>query len=98
MEIWTNVSPVCGSGITNRVLTLTDDIIRLNKKEKQVRRKQAGVNRRPFKKKGRLGPGTGGAPRTAAQRGRYSEKQEAGFKLSVCLMWLHYSYQEVAYP
>lgn len=38
---------------------LIDDIIRLNKKEQQLKRRQATVNRRPFKKKGRLNQARG---------------------------------------
>lgn len=43
-----------------------DDIIRLNRKEKQMVRRQANVYRRPFKKKGRLSQTRSGA---AALRG-----------------------------
>lgn len=59
--------------ITARVMILTDDIIRLNKKEQQLRR-QANVNRRPVKKKGRLIQGKGVSQRTAgpAQRGVFA--------------------------
>ncbi|XP_028986921.1 UAP56-interacting factor-like [Betta splendens] len=48
-----------------------DDIIRLNKKEQQLKRRQATGNRRPVKKKGRLTQGKGVSPRTPAplQRG-----------------------------
>lgn len=48
-----------------------DDIIRLNRKEQQLQRRQANVNRRPVKKKGPLIQGKGVPPRTAgpAQRG-----------------------------
>ncbi|XP_034558302.1 UAP56-interacting factor-like isoform X3 [Notolabrus celidotus] len=48
-----------------------DDIIRLNKKEQQVKRRQATVNRRPVKKKGHLNQGKGIPTRTAGpvQRG-----------------------------
>uniref|UniRef100_A0A1A8FB76 UAP56-interacting factor n=1 Tax=Nothobranchius korthausae TaxID=1143690 RepID=A0A1A8FB76_9TELE len=40
-----------------------DDIIRLNKKERQFKRRQANTNRRPFKKKGQGRAGGGGAPK-----------------------------------
>lgn len=47
------------------VLNLTDDIIRLNKKEQQLKRRQASVNRRPVKKKkGRLIQGRGVSTKT----------------------------------
>ncbi|KAM9719235.1 UAP56-interacting factor-like isoform 1-T1 [Menidia menidia] len=48
-----------------------DDIIRLNRKEKQFKLRQTNVNRRPFKKKGPLNQGKGLSQRTAgtAQRG-----------------------------
>uniref|UniRef100_A0A8C9X8Q8 UAP56-interacting factor n=1 Tax=Sander lucioperca TaxID=283035 RepID=A0A8C9X8Q8_SANLU len=57
--------------ISAHVINLTDDIIRLNKKEQQLKRKQANVNRRPVKKKGRLTQGRGLLSRTAGpvQRG-----------------------------
>lgn len=43
------------------VLLLTDDIIRLNKREQQIKRRLATVNRRPVKKKGKTaGPGQRG--------------------------------------
>ncbi|XP_005939130.1 UAP56-interacting factor [Haplochromis burtoni] len=56
--------------IPDKVDMSLDDIIRLNKKEQQLRR-QANVNRRPVKKKGRLIQGKGVSQRTAgpAQRG-----------------------------
>lgn len=49
-----------------RVITLTDDIIRLNRKEKQFKGRRANVSRRPFVKKGRLNPVS---QKTAGQRG-----------------------------
>ena len=53
------------------MINLTDDIIRLNKKEQQLKRRQATVNRRPVKKKGRLTQAKVVSPRTAGpvQRG-----------------------------
>ncbi|RVE61434.1 hypothetical protein OJAV_G00170890 [Oryzias javanicus] len=48
-----------------------DDIIRLNKKEKQFKWRQANMKRKPFKKKGPLSQGSGVSLRTpgTAQRG-----------------------------
>ncbi|MEQ2296817.1 hypothetical protein AMECASPLE_028307 [Ameca splendens] len=54
------------AGIPDKVDMSLDDIIRLNKREKQLNRRQANVNRRPFKKKGRLSQTRSGS---AAQRG-----------------------------
>lgn len=56
------------------MVNLTDDIIRLNKKEQQLKRRQATVNRRPVKKKGRLTQGKGVSSRAAGavQRGVYA--------------------------
>ncbi|XP_032421366.1 UAP56-interacting factor isoform X2 [Xiphophorus hellerii] len=54
------------AAVPDKVDMSLDDIIRLNKKEKQLIRRQANVNRRPFKKKGRLSQTRSGA---AAQRG-----------------------------
>lgn len=51
---------------------LIDDIIRLNKKEQQLKRRQATVSRRPFKKKGRLNQARGvSSMNGAVQRGVY---------------------------
>ncbi|KAG8013989.1 UAP56-interacting factor [Nibea albiflora] len=57
--------------IPDKVDMSLDDIIRLNKKEQQLKRRQATVSRRPVKKKGRLIQGKGAPPRTAGpvQRG-----------------------------
>ncbi|XP_071346351.1 UAP56-interacting factor-like [Trachinotus anak] len=57
--------------VPDKVDMSLDDIIRLNKKEQQLKRRQANVNRRPVKKKGRLPQGNGVSPRTAGpvQRG-----------------------------
>ncbi|XP_040910376.1 UAP56-interacting factor-like isoform X2 [Toxotes jaculatrix] len=57
--------------VPDKVDMSLDDIIRLNKKEQQLKRRQATVNRRPVKKKGRLTQGKGVSPRTAGpvQRG-----------------------------
>ncbi|XP_036938636.1 UAP56-interacting factor-like [Acanthopagrus latus] len=58
--------------VPDKVDMSLDDIIRLNKKEQQLKRRQASVNRRPVKKKkGRLAQAKGVAPRTAGavQRG-----------------------------
>ncbi|KAI3375157.1 hypothetical protein L3Q82_021680 [Scortum barcoo] len=46
-----------------------DDIIRLNKKEQQIKRRQATVNRQAVKRKGRIVQGKGVTPRAAGQRG-----------------------------
>uniref|UniRef100_A0A3P9NGY5 UAP56-interacting factor n=1 Tax=Poecilia reticulata TaxID=8081 RepID=A0A3P9NGY5_POERE len=54
------------AAVPDKVDMSLDDIIRLNKKEKQLIRRQANVNRRPFKQKGRLSQTRSGA---AAQRG-----------------------------
>ncbi|XP_043990570.1 UAP56-interacting factor-like isoform X2 [Gambusia affinis] len=54
------------AAVPDKVDMSLDDIIRLNKREKQLIRRQANVNRRPFKKKGRLSQIRSGA---AAQRG-----------------------------
>ncbi|XP_072220173.1 UAP56-interacting factor-like isoform X2 [Leuresthes tenuis] len=58
--------------VPDKVDMSLDDIIRLNKKEKQFKMRQSNVNRRPFKKKGRLNQAKGVSQRTAgpAQRGR----------------------------
>ncbi|XP_014885983.1 UAP56-interacting factor isoform X1 [Poecilia latipinna] len=54
------------AAVPDKVDMSLDDIIRLNKKEKQLIRRQANVNRRPFKQKGRLSQTRSGA---AGQRG-----------------------------
>ncbi|XP_034071313.1 UAP56-interacting factor-like isoform X2 [Gymnodraco acuticeps] len=51
--------------VTDKVDMSLDDIIRLNKKEQQLQRRQATVTRRPVKKKGRLTQGKGFTTRTA---------------------------------
>ncbi|XP_072220172.1 UAP56-interacting factor-like isoform X1 [Leuresthes tenuis] len=58
--------------VPDKVDMSLDDIIRLNKKEKQFKMRQSNVNRRPFKKKGRLNQAKGVSQRTAgpAQRER----------------------------
>ncbi|XP_030608591.1 UAP56-interacting factor isoform X2 [Archocentrus centrarchus] len=58
------------TAVPDKVDMSLDDIIRLNKKEQQLKRRQANVNRRPVKKKGRLIQGKGVSQRTAgpAQR------------------------------
>ncbi|XP_039999760.1 UAP56-interacting factor-like isoform X2 [Xiphias gladius] len=57
--------------VPDKVDMSLDDIIRLNKKEQQLKRRQATVNRRPVKKKGRFTQGKGVPPRTSGpvQRG-----------------------------
>ncbi|XP_070701401.1 UAP56-interacting factor-like isoform X2 [Pempheris klunzingeri] len=57
--------------VPDKVDMSLDDIIRLNRKEQQFKRRQATVNRRPVKKKGRLTQGKGVSSRTAGtvQRG-----------------------------
>lgn len=57
--------------VPDKVDMSLDDIIRLNKKEQQLKRRQATVNRRPVKKKASLVQGKGVSPRTAGpvQRG-----------------------------
>uniref|UniRef100_A0A3P9M703 UAP56-interacting factor n=1 Tax=Oryzias latipes TaxID=8090 RepID=A0A3P9M703_ORYLA len=57
--------------VLDKVDMSLDDIIRLNKKEKQFKWRQANVKRKPFKKKGLLSQGRGLSQRTpgAAQRG-----------------------------
>ncbi|XP_026169699.1 UAP56-interacting factor isoform X1 [Mastacembelus armatus] len=59
------------AGAPDKVDMSLDDIIRLNRKEQQLKRRQATGNRRPVKKKGRLTQGKGVSPRTAGpvQRG-----------------------------
>ncbi|XP_041659814.1 UAP56-interacting factor-like [Cheilinus undulatus] len=59
------------TSVPDKVDMSLDDIIRLNKKEQQIKRRQATVNRRPVKKKGRLIQGKGVSSRTTgpAQRG-----------------------------
>ncbi|XP_056246303.1 UAP56-interacting factor-like isoform X1 [Seriola aureovittata] len=67
--------PAAGRGrrpaVPDKVDMSLDDIIRLNKKEQQLKRRQATVTRRPVKKKGHLTQGKGVSPRTAGpvQRG-----------------------------
>nr|XP_046263367.1 UAP56-interacting factor-like [Scatophagus argus] len=51
--------------VPDKVDMSLDDIIRLNKKEQQLKRRQATVNRRPVKKKGRLTQGKGVSSRVA---------------------------------
>ncbi|XP_045908460.1 UAP56-interacting factor-like [Micropterus dolomieu] len=57
--------------VPDKVDMSLDDIIRLNKKEQQLKRRQANVNRRPVKRKGRLTQGKGVPSRAAGpfQRG-----------------------------
>ncbi|KAG7227260.1 hypothetical protein INR49_013920 [Caranx melampygus] len=57
--------------VPDKVDMSLDDIIRLNKKEQQLKRRQATVNRRPVKKKGSLTQGKGVSARNAGavQRG-----------------------------
>ncbi|KAM4551291.1 UAP56-interacting factor-like [Odontesthes bonariensis] len=50
--------------VPDKVDMSLDDIIRLNKKEKQVKMRQSNGNRRPFKKKGRLNQAKGVSQRT----------------------------------
>ncbi|XP_008331858.1 UAP56-interacting factor [Cynoglossus semilaevis] len=54
------------SAVPDKVDMSLDDIIRLNKKEQQLKRRQTTVNRRPFKKKVFLQQGRGFATRTAS--------------------------------
>ncbi|XP_037642196.1 UAP56-interacting factor-like [Sebastes umbrosus] len=57
--------------VPDKVDMSLDDIIRLNKKEQQFKRRQSTVNRRPVKKKGRFTQAKGVPPRHAGpvQRG-----------------------------
>lgn len=51
---------------------LTDDIIRLNKKEQQLKKRQTTVTRWPVKKKGRINQGRGVSKTAGAvARGAY---------------------------
>uniref|UniRef100_A0A1A7YNM5 UAP56-interacting factor n=1 Tax=Iconisemion striatum TaxID=60296 RepID=A0A1A7YNM5_9TELE len=67
------------AAIPDKVDMSLDDIIRLNKKEKQFKRRRANTNRRPFKKKGqgRAGGGGGGGARGGGGAAKFRNRSGA---------------------